>query len=173
VPLLTAATVRRLMAELERGAAAVLLTAILDDGGPYGRVLRDPDARCERWSRHATPTPRSWRCARSMPASTHSVGHPSSQSWPTGADNVQGEYYLTDVVAALRDHGLPVAAVTLDDRDEMRGINTRSELAAVARVINQRLLAGCWPRGSPWSTLPPPGWRLPSSIGRDVMLEPG
>jgi len=174
VPLLAVRSVRRLMAELERGAAAVLLTAVLEDGGPYGRVLRDPDGRV--WAvveaRDADPKA---LAVREVNAGVYAFRRASLDPVlvQLAPDNSQGEYYLTDVVASLRDHGLTVEAVTLEDRDEMRGVNTRGELAAVARVLNERLLASLLEEGvtvvDPMTT-----WVAPEcSIGRDVILEPG
>ncbi|HEY5548063.1 MAG TPA: bifunctional UDP-N-acetylglucosamine diphosphorylase/glucosamine-1-phosphate N-acetyltransferase GlmU [Coriobacteriia bacterium] len=86
--------------------------------------------------------------------------------------NAQGEYYLTDVVALLREAGRPVTAVVLDDVDESHGVNTRVQLAAVSRIMQRRInerhmLAGV--------TMIDPGlvWVGPGVVlGRDVVLEP-
>jgi bifunctional UDP-N-acetylglucosamine pyrophosphorylase/glucosamine-1-phosphate N-acetyltransferase len=174
VPLLTAATVRGLMAELEQGAAAVLLTAELADGGSYGRVVRDPSGRVRAVveARDADPAV---RAVREVNAGIYAFRRTAVE--PVLArlapDNAQGEYYLTDVVAALREQDQEVAARILDDANEMRGVNTRAELAAVARVLNRRVLAVLMDEGV--TVLDPDTtWVAPeSSIGRDAVLEPG
>ena len=88
------------------------------------------------------------------------------------ADNVQGEFYLTDVVGMLRQRHRAVEAVVLDDPEEMHGVNTRVDLAEVARVLNRRILAGLVETGvtviDPETTWVEPG----CEIACDVILEP-
>jgi len=66
-----------------------------------------------------------------------------------------------------------VAAVELEDGDEMRGVNSRDDLALVARILNGRVLARLMNEGvtvqDPDSTWVEPDCR----VGRDVVLEPG
>jgi bifunctional UDP-N-acetylglucosamine pyrophosphorylase/glucosamine-1-phosphate N-acetyltransferase len=54
------------------------------------------------------------------------------------ADNDQGEYYLTDLVAVFRDRQLRVGTVTTNDPSEVRGINSRSELAEVGALMRRQ-----------------------------------
>ncbi len=76
------------------------------------------------------------------------------QRWPVGAsrrvalkildrignDNAKGEYYLTDAVAIARDLGLKAAVIETDE-DDVRGINTKAQLAEAEAVLQQRLRA--------------------------------
>jgi bifunctional UDP-N-acetylglucosamine pyrophosphorylase/glucosamine-1-phosphate N-acetyltransferase len=59
-----------------------------------------------------------------------------------GNDNAQGEYYLTDCVAAIRSKGGRVAACIAADPQEAFGVNDRLQLAAAAKIaqglINER-----------------------------------
>ena len=54
------------------------------------------------------------------------------------AENAQGEYYLPDLVAIYRQRGLIVETVTVSNPDEIRGINSRTELAAVSRIVRDQ-----------------------------------
>ena len=63
-----------------------------------------------------------------------------------GNDNAKGEYYLTDVVALARADGALVAAVEAP-ADELRGINSRAELAAAEAVVQARLRAAAMDGG--------------------------
>jgi bifunctional UDP-N-acetylglucosamine pyrophosphorylase/glucosamine-1-phosphate N-acetyltransferase len=54
------------------------------------------------------------------------------------ADNDQREFYLTDTIAHLVSAGDPVAALPVDDPDEVVGINTVAELAAAAEILHTR-----------------------------------
>jgi len=56
-----------------------------------------------------------------------------------GRDNAQGEYYLTDVVAAARTAGRKVCALAAADPDEAMGINDRVQLAAASAVMRRRI----------------------------------
>ncbi len=149
VPLLTAATLRRL-ADAHRAArpAATVLTATPADPAAYGRVLRSADGciTAIREARDASPEELAIgeintgiylfsldtlcpRLARLQP------------------DNAQGEYYLTDLVALLHGDGLRVDGLPAADPAEVMGINHRADLAAAeavlqARIIRHWMLAG-------------------------------
>ncbi len=49
--------------------------------------------------------------------------------------NVQGEYYLTDVMGILRNDGLRVAVFKIENADEVMGINDRDQLALAERMM--------------------------------------
>ena len=142
-PLLTADAFRALIdAHQSCDAAATLLTVVLPgDAGSYGRILRDANGGVQAIveARDATPeqlavreintgvmafdAPGLFRCLRDL-----------------RPDNAQGELYLTDVVAMLREAGETIGAVRSDDPDIGLGINTRVELADVAAKMRRRLL---------------------------------
>ncbi|MEX0963757.1 MAG: bifunctional UDP-N-acetylglucosamine diphosphorylase/glucosamine-1-phosphate N-acetyltransferase GlmU [Pseudohongiellaceae bacterium] len=51
-----------------------------------------------------------------------------------GNDNAQGEYYLTDVVAmAAADPDCGLAAMVIDDANEVQGVNDKAQLASLER----------------------------------------
>ena len=53
--------------------------------------------------------------------------------------NAQGEYYLTDVIAVLRDAGHAVAALAVDDPFECLGVNDRAQLALAESALRERI----------------------------------
>ncbi len=174
VPLLAAASLERLRARIDDGAAAALLTANLDPPGSYGRVLRDASG--------AVIAIVEARDADAATLAVHevNVGVYGFRRGPLEdalallrPDNDQAEYYLTDVVVALRGAGLTVAGVRLDDPEEMLGINTRVDLATAARILNRRVLDGLMASGvtilDPTTTWVEPG----CAVAPDVVLEPG
>ena len=61
----------------------------------------------------------------------------STPSGSIAAENAQREYYLPDLVAIYRQRGRGVETVTVAEPDEIRGINSRAELAAVSRIVRQ------------------------------------
>jgi bifunctional UDP-N-acetylglucosamine pyrophosphorylase/glucosamine-1-phosphate N-acetyltransferase len=88
-----------------------------------------------------------------------------------GNDNAQGEYYLTDLAAVARRDNRIVQVAEVPAA-EMEGANTRVELAALERLMQDRLrerhmLAG--------ATLIDPAsvfFSWDTAVGRDVMIEP-
>jgi hypothetical protein len=94
--------------------------------------------------------------------------------WPNSPrDNAQGEYYLTDVVAWMTVRGHGVEAVILDDAAEMHGVNSRSDLAEVGRLVVDRHLDALMASGvtmiDPAATWIDDSCRLEA----DVVIEPG
>src|SRR5690606_8099859 len=55
------------------------------------------------------------------------------------ANNAQGEYYLTDIIAMAVDNGVAVRAIHPHDEYEVQGVNDRLQLAALERVYQRGL----------------------------------
>ncbi|MDO5120386.1 MAG: DapH/DapD/GlmU-related protein, partial [Coriobacteriales bacterium] len=54
-------------------------------------------------------------------------------------NNVQGEYYLTDMVGIYRQIGEPVSALLAEDDSELLGVNSRVQLAQVTKIMQRRI----------------------------------
>jgi bifunctional UDP-N-acetylglucosamine pyrophosphorylase/glucosamine-1-phosphate N-acetyltransferase len=113
-------------------SAATILVAELDDPTGYGRVLRATDGSVAKVVEQADASPEeaavheinaSVYCLR-----TEALGACMSELSPA---NAQGELYLPDLLAALANRGLPVAAVTVTDPAEVLGVNDQAQLAGV------------------------------------------
>ena len=141
-PLLTPATLRRLVEEHEAaGAATTLLTAVLDDPTGYGRVVRDADGTVQRVTEHKDadePT----RAVREVATSVYAFSAAALRDalGRLSTDNAQGEEYLTDVVGLHREAGLGLHAVVTPDACETAGVNDRAQLADAARELRDRLV---------------------------------
>jgi bifunctional UDP-N-acetylglucosamine pyrophosphorylase/glucosamine-1-phosphate N-acetyltransferase len=88
-----------------------------------------------------------------------------------GAHNRKGEYYLTDAVAIARDMKLDAVAVEVEE-DEVRGINTKSQLAEAEAVAQRRLRKAALDAGV---TLVAPETVFlcgDTKFGKDVVVEP-
>lgn len=55
------------------------------------------------------------------------------------SDNVQNEYYLTDVIGLLNKDGYKVGGFVVENSDEIMGVNSRSQLAYVDSVLQSRI----------------------------------
>lgn len=56
-----------------------------------------------------------------------------------GCNNVQGEYYLTDMVDIYVSQGEPVSALLADDYSELLGVNSRFQLATASVIMQARI----------------------------------
>ncbi len=174
-PLLLPSSLRAL-AELrrERGAALAVTTAVLSDGGAYGRVLRDADDNVVAIV-EARDASEAQRRVKEVNAGSYAFDLTVLRSLlaELKPDNAQGEYYLTDVVGLAVARGLKVAGLQLEDVSEMAGVNTRADLAHVHRLLNQRTIARLQAEGV--TVLDPATTWVDAScsVGRDAVLEPG
>ena len=87
-------------------------------------------------------------------------------------DNAKGEYYLTDLVALARAEGVQVAAVEAPEA-ELRGINSRAELAEAEAAVQARLRLA-WMEAGVTMTDPASVFLCADTrFGTDVTLGPG
>ena len=138
VPLLSATTLKTLVERHKvTGAAATVVTAFMEDPTGYGRIVRTGEeiARIVE-EKDSSPAERAIREINAgIYAFTLDGLFDAVRSIAT--DNAQGEYYLPDLVAVYRRRGLGVETITVPRPDEILGINSRSELAAVSRIVRQ------------------------------------
>jgi bifunctional UDP-N-acetylglucosamine pyrophosphorylase/glucosamine-1-phosphate N-acetyltransferase len=177
-PLLGAETIAGLLeAHAASPAAATMLTIELDDPGSYGRVVRGSGGEVERVveAKAAGDAGAEELAIREVNAGTYAfdAGPLAEELAGLSNDNAQGEYYLTDVFAALRGAGRSVAAHLADDIGATMGVNDRADLAAVEAEARRRILEGHMLAGvtvvDPAST-----WiDADVEIAADARLEPG
>jgi bifunctional UDP-N-acetylglucosamine pyrophosphorylase/glucosamine-1-phosphate N-acetyltransferase len=174
MPLLLLDTLERLVAhQRTTGAAATVLTALVDRPHGYGRVLR-VGGRVSRIveERDATDDQK-----RINEINTSVYCFDARRLWPALAevrpDNDQGELYLTDVIGLLARAGTKVEAVSVGDPAEALGINDRRQLAELAAIqrrrILDRLMAGGVTVIDPAATYVD----VDVEVGEDTVLYPG
>ncbi|MFV0460349.1 MAG: bifunctional UDP-N-acetylglucosamine diphosphorylase/glucosamine-1-phosphate N-acetyltransferase GlmU [Actinomycetales bacterium] len=142
VPLLDGATLSGLLeAHQEQGNAVTVITSTPPDPTGYGRVVRAEDGTVAAIVEHKDAT-----------AEQLLIGEINSGLYAfdaevladaltrVGAANAQGEVYLTDVLAIARQDGHRVAAYPVADRWQTEGVNDRVQLAAMGRVLNERIV---------------------------------
>lgn len=143
VPALRSGTLESLLAaHREVGATASVLSAVFDDPGAYGRVLRDDHGSFVdiREARDCSPLEAGVReintgvmCFEAAPL--------RSVLERLSSDNAQGEYYLTDAPRLLLEQGHRVQAVAAGTEDDVLGVNTLAELSEAGRRLRERILA--------------------------------
>jgi bifunctional UDP-N-acetylglucosamine pyrophosphorylase/glucosamine-1-phosphate N-acetyltransferase len=174
VPLLSVLTLERLLAtHTAAGAAATVVTASVDRPYGYGRIVRH-EGRIARIveERDASPEERKIHEINSgIYAFDLAVLFDALRG--IASQNAQGEYYLTDLVAIYRRRKLPVETLLIDNAQEIRGINSRTELADVSRIVrqgkNEELMAAGVTIVDPATTYIDPD----VEVGADTVIHPG
>jgi bifunctional UDP-N-acetylglucosamine pyrophosphorylase/glucosamine-1-phosphate N-acetyltransferase len=136
-PRLRPGTLRKLVEHhRQSGAATTLLTAIAEDPYAYGRILRNAGGQIEAIVEEKDATPEQRRIKEI------NAGFYCFQIQPLldallqlSNRNAQKEYYLTDLVAVQQRQGLWIEPLLHADFEELRGINTRWELAEIAKAM--------------------------------------
>ena len=139
-PLLRPGTLRELLrAHQTSGAAGTIMSAELDDPTGYGRIIRSPSGAVLEVIEQKAATPAQLLIRES---NTGQYCFNNDTFWKHAveltANNPAKEYYLTDMVAILIAAGHRIEAFRVGDATEVKGINTRVELAEVDRIFRDR-----------------------------------
>ena len=139
VPLLRPATLGRFLeTHAASRAAATVLTALTDRPYGYGRIVRSGGkiARIVE-ERDASPAERR---IKEINAGVYAfdLAPLFASLQKIASENAQGEYYLTDLVSVYRRRKRTIDTLLLPDTSEIRGVNSRTELAEVAALVRQR-----------------------------------
>jgi bifunctional UDP-N-acetylglucosamine pyrophosphorylase/glucosamine-1-phosphate N-acetyltransferase len=158
---------------ISSAAAATVVTAVLDDPGGYGRIIRSGQqiARIVE-DRDASSPQREIREINSGIYAFRLEGLFDAVRRISAA-NVQQEYYLPDLVDVFRDRAEVVETYTVPDPDEVRGINSRADLAAVSRTVRSQKTAELMAAGV---TIDDPATAYIDrdvTVGADTILHPG
>jgi bifunctional UDP-N-acetylglucosamine pyrophosphorylase / glucosamine-1-phosphate N-acetyltransferase len=170
-PLISAATFERLRAPLSKGAALAVLGFRAADPTGYGRLLVEGDRLVAiREQADASPAERAITLCnagvmafdgRQALKIIERIGHANSK----------GEYYLTDAVAIAKEFGLEAVVIETSE-DEVRGINTKAQLAEAEAVMQARLRKAALDAGV--TLIAPDTVYLAADtlFGSDVTIEP-
>ncbi|MEK8130817.1 bifunctional UDP-N-acetylglucosamine diphosphorylase/glucosamine-1-phosphate N-acetyltransferase GlmU [Paenibacillus filicis] len=140
-PLIRSETLEQLMEQHEKSqAAAVVLTAVLDDPTGYGRIIRTPDGFVERIVEHKDAT----ETERAVSEVSTGIFCFDNQALfqalrQVKNDNAQGEYYLPDVIEIMRKAGRSISAFPTPAVEDGMGVNDRVQLAAVEKLLRARI----------------------------------
>ncbi|RXZ79272.1 bifunctional UDP-N-acetylglucosamine diphosphorylase/glucosamine-1-phosphate N-acetyltransferase GlmU [Paenibacillaceae bacterium] len=174
-PLVTTETIENMLAlHHANKAAATVLTADLANPTGYGRVIRNEDGQvshiveqkdCTAEEAAVREINTGTYCFdnRKLFAALHSVTN----------NNAQGEYYLTDVIAILKQQGDGVFAYRTADPAESIGINDRIALAEAEGLMRARIIRGHQAEGV--TIIDPSSTYIGAEvrIGADSVIYPG
>ena len=139
VPLLTAQSLNGLVQTHEEAkAAATVLTAVAERPYGYGRIVRS-QGRMTRIVEERDASPAQRRIQEINSGIYAFELAPLFEALERiGSDNAQGEYYLPDLVSIYRRRRRVVATYTIANAVEIQGVNSRTELAEVSRMVRQQ-----------------------------------
>ena len=140
-PLLEAEELEKFYAEhVKSGAAATVMSALMDEPFGYGRILRDANGDVAGIVEQKDASEEQ-KQIKEINTGNYCVEAPLlfEVLRTLGNDNAQGEYYLTDVLAKLRAMGKKVGGVITADSEMIMGVNSRRQLAEAESVMRRRI----------------------------------
>jgi bifunctional UDP-N-acetylglucosamine pyrophosphorylase/glucosamine-1-phosphate N-acetyltransferase len=170
-PLIDASTFERLRAPLKDGAALAVLGFHAKDPTGYGRLLVKDD-KLVAIREHGDASDAERKITLCNAGVMAMDGKAALQILDRiGNGNSKGEYYLTDAVAVVRELGRSAAVVETSE-DEVRGINTKSQLAEAEQVMQDKLRKAALDAGVTMTAPETVFLAADTTFGRDVTIEP-
>jgi bifunctional UDP-N-acetylglucosamine pyrophosphorylase/glucosamine-1-phosphate N-acetyltransferase len=173
LPLLTSETLRALCRRHEKsGAAITLLTTITETPAGLARVERSPSGEPVAIVEERDASPETLAIDE-INAGVYCFW--AAWLWPhlheVQPSPITGELYLTELVRMAAAEGQTVEAVTAD-ADEVRGVNSRAELAVAERIARARVCEALFEAGV--SLLDPATTYVDATVrvGRDTVIYP-
>jgi bifunctional UDP-N-acetylglucosamine pyrophosphorylase / glucosamine-1-phosphate N-acetyltransferase len=170
-PLIRAETLNKLRAPLAAGAAVVVLGFRPADPSGYGRLVVGGDNLIAiREEADASETEKAiGLCNGGIMALAGAHALPILDR--IGDNNRKREFYLTDAVEIARSMKLDAAVVEAEE-DDVRGINTKAQLAEAEAVLQQRLRQAALEAGVTMVAPETVFLSADTTFGKDVVIEP-
>src|SRR6266446_3191750 len=170
-PLISAETFARMRVPLKNGAALAVLGFRAADPTGYGRLVVEGDRLVAiREQAEASPAERAITlCNAGVMAFD---GHKALKIIEKiGNANSKGEYYLSDAVGIVRQLGLEAVVIETSE-DEVRGINTKAQLAEAEHVMQTRLRKAALEAGVTMVAPETVYLAADTTFGNEVTIEP-
>lgn len=174
-PLIKSETMEALFNEHERSnAKATILTAFAEDPTGYGRIIRNENGLVEKIVEHKDAT-EDEREVKEINTGTYCFDNQAlfEALKKVSNENVQGEYYLPDVIEILKNQGEMVSAFQTKDFEETLGVNDRVALSQAEAILKKRINEYHMRNGV---TIVDPTHtyiEIDVEIGQDTVIKPG
>lgn len=174
MPLIRRETLSELLAAREStGDALAIATTTLEDPSGYGRILRDVNGQLLGICEHRNCTPEQ-RAIREVNPSYYCFAGDRvfSALERVQPDSASNEIYITEAIRVFREEGERVSAKVSVPAQDAMGINSRLDLAAVGRVMQDRIQASLMSEGV--TIVDPDNTWIEANvtIGRDSVVHP-
>lgn len=139
VPLIRTETLAQLLADTRANQSLALLTVKLDNPTGYGRIVRNSNGAIQAIVEHKDASAEQL-AINEVNTGILAVSAKHLNTWlpKLSANNAQGEYYLTDIIAMAVADGVAVNAIHPQDEYEVQGVNDRLQLAELERVFQRQ-----------------------------------
>lgn len=173
VPLIRRDTLANLLTQVDEQHMG-LLTVTLDDPSGYGRIVRDSDGQAVAIVEQKDANDEQLsitECNTGIMAMTSA----QLKRWlpQLSAENAQGEYYLTDVIAMAASEGIKVATAQPHDATEVEGVNNRAQMARLERALQQQTAEALMAQGVALADPARIDVRGKLTCGHDVFIDVG
>ncbi|MDF1761985.1 MAG: bifunctional UDP-N-acetylglucosamine diphosphorylase/glucosamine-1-phosphate N-acetyltransferase GlmU [Oleibacter sp.] len=134
VPLIQTETLAQLTALAQQGQLALLTVELADPKG-YGRIVRDTGGNVVSIVEHKDANAEQLAIGE-VNTGILAVNARFLKQWlpQLSANNAQGEYYLTDIIAMAVAQGVTVTTRQPQRASEVEGVNDRVQLARLERI---------------------------------------
>ncbi|MBR3697130.1 MAG: NTP transferase domain-containing protein [Clostridia bacterium] len=143
VPIIRPETLHNLISKsIKNKEYATLLTAKYENPTGYGRIIRDEGGNIKAIVEEKDAD-ENQRKIKEINSGIYcfDIEELLKALEKVNNNNVQGEYYLTDVIKIMNEEGLKTGAVIVEDNTEILGVNDRSQLELLTRVLRMRINA--------------------------------
>ncbi len=174
IPLITTESLKEFVDyHSSSGADLTVMSAVFDDPAGLGRIIRKSDGSLDAIVEEKDAD-QEQKAVKEINAGCYCLNWEKLKHAfaDLKTNNAQGEYYLTDIVKWANNNGLKACVYTLKNNEEIFGINSKSQLAEAAKLMNNRSLQKHLDNGveiiDPSTT-----WISPETeIGHDTVIYP-
>ena len=138
-PLLKTETLARLAEAQGDRHGMTLITCKVADPTGMGRIVRGEDGSLAQIVEEKDTSPEQKRLNEVNPGIYIFDSSVFEKGQQLSSDNAAGEYYITDLPALYLRAGDEVRTVLVEDETEVLGVNDRSHLARVERILRDRV----------------------------------
>ncbi len=175
-PLVSSATLRRLIEirHCDAKTGLSVLGAEFENPAGYGRLVLGPGDGLERIVEDKDATAAEHKI-KTCNAGVFCVDGSRLAGWVNriGNKNAQKEYYITDLVTLAAAEGVRAHAYITADAGEVRGVNSRGELAMLELELQNNLRRAAMAEGATLTDPDTVHFSWDTKLGRDVVVEPG
>ncbi|CAC9495226.1 N-acetylglucosamine-1-phosphate uridyltransferase (EC / Glucosamine-1-phosphate N-acetyltransferase (EC [uncultured Gammaproteobacteria bacterium] len=136
VPLIRQSTLKDLITQTQKSGVA-LLSVMLDNPAGYGRIIRKDNQIQAIVEQKDANTEQLMICEVNTGIMVLDSGLLKAYLGNLNANNVQGEFYLTDIIAMAVKDGKTIASVIAENDSEVAGVNDKVQLAELERVFQK------------------------------------
>lgn len=140
VPLIKVSTIKSLIAKhTEENNDLTVLSFIASVPGSYGRVTRDDSGNIRAIVEEKDATSEEKKIDE-VNSGIYLIGnHAAGFLSHIKKNEKKGEYYLTDIISICHEKGMKVSAHCVDDESEFLGVNSRSDLLTIQKILQKEI----------------------------------